>query len=102
MYVFFLLHELTPEEVSNCISNIKPYSAPGMDGIPPKFVKLTRGILSPYLGKLFNKCTEQEIFPRNFKVAYVIPIPKTSSSKSLNKFRPSLCFSFFFNCLSKF
>ena len=79
----FMLHEITPEEVSNCISNIIPYSAPGMDGIPPKFVKLARYILSPYLAKLFNKCIEQEIFPRDFKVAYVIPIPKTSSPKSL-------------------
>ena len=95
----FMLHEITPE-VSNCISNIKPYSVPGisnikpysvpgMDGIPPKFIKLERCLLSPYLAKLFNKCIEQEIFPRDFKVAYVIPIPKTSSPKSFNKF-PSI------------
>ena len=69
-----MLQEITPVEVSNCISNIKPYSAPGMDGISPKFVKLAKCILSPYLAKLFNKCIEQEIFPRNFKVTYVIPI----------------------------
>ena len=84
----FMLHEITPEEVSNCISNIKLYSAPGIAPSPPKFVKLARCILSPYLAKLFNKCIEQEIFPRNFKVAYVIPIPKTSSLKSLDEFRP--------------
>ena len=36
----FILHEITPEEVSNCISNIKLYSVPGMDRILPKFVKL--------------------------------------------------------------
>ena len=65
----FMLHEITPEEVSNRISKIKPYSAPGMDGIPPKFVKLARCILSSYLAKLFNKCIEQEIFLCNFKVA---------------------------------
>ena len=52
----------------------------------PKFVKLARCILSPYLAKLFNKCIEQEIFPHDFKVAYVIPISKTSSPKSLNEF----------------
>ena len=83
-----MLHETTPEEVSNCISNIKPYSAPGVDGIPLKFVKLARCIISPYLAKLFNKYIEQEIFPRDFKIAYVIPIPKTSSPKSLDEFRP--------------
>ena len=41
----FMLHEITPEEVSNCIFNFKPYSATGMDGIPPEFVKLARCIL---------------------------------------------------------
>ena len=34
----FMLHEITPEEVSNCISNIKPYSAPGMNGILPSLL----------------------------------------------------------------
>ena len=83
----FMLHEITPEEISNCISIIKPYYAPGMDRKPPKFVKLARCILSPYLAKLFTKCIEQEIFPRDFKVAYVIPIPKNSSPKYLDDFR---------------
>ena len=41
-----MLNEITPEEVSKCIFNIKPYSAPGMDEIFPKFVKLARCILS--------------------------------------------------------
>ena len=58
---FFILDEITPE-VCNCVFNIKPYSAPGMNKISPKFVKLVRCILSPYLAKLFNKCIEQKIF----------------------------------------
>ena len=52
---FFMIHENTPKEISNCISNIKPYSASGMDRIPPKFVKSARCILSSFLAKLFNK-----------------------------------------------
>ena len=81
-----MLLYITPEEVSTCISNIKLYSAPGMNGIPPKFVKLARCIFSPYLAKLFNKCIKQEFFPRDFKEAYVIPIPKTSFPISLDEF----------------
>ena len=38
---------------------------------------------------------EQEIFPRDFKVAYVIPIPKTSSPKSLDDFCPISLLSVF-------
>ena len=92
---FLKLHKITPEEVSNCISNIKPYSAPGMKGILLKFVLLARCMFSPYLAKLFSKCTEQKIFPRDFKVAYVISIPKTSSPKTLDKFRPISLLSVF-------
>ena len=98
----FMLHEITPEEVSNCISNIIPYSAPGMDGIPPKCVKLARYILSPYLAKLFNKCIEQEIFPRDFKVAYVSQFQKLRLLNLLNEFRPISLLSVFLSCLSKF
>ena len=58
----FMLHEITPEKVSTCISNINPYSALDVDGIPPKFVKLAKCILSPCFAKLFNKCIEQKIF----------------------------------------
>ena len=94
MYAFFYALR-TPEEVSNCISNIKPNSVPGIDVIPPKFVKLARCIFSPYLAKLFNKCIEQEIFPRDFKVAYVIPIQKTSSPKSFDEFFPICLLSVF-------
>ena len=97
-----MLPEITPEEVSNCIFDIKLYCALGMDGISPKFVKLARCILSPYLAKLFNKCIEQEIFSRDFKIAYVIPIPKIHLQNLLMKFVPFLCSPFFLNCLSKF
>ena len=89
-----LINYRTPA-VNYCISNIKPYSPPGMDGIPSKFAKFAWCILTSYLAKLFNKCIEQEIFPRDFKVAYVIPNPKTSSPKSHNEFRPVSLLSVF-------
>ena len=95
MYAFFYIHEITPEEVSSCIFDIRPYSAPVMDGIPPKFVKLARCILFLYLVKLFNKCIEQEFFPHDFKVAHVILIPKPSYPKSLDEFCPISLLSVF-------
>ena len=83
----FVLQEITTEDVSNAIDSIKSHSAPGKDEISPKFVKLAKCILSPYLANLFNKCIDQDVFPFDFKIAYVIPIPKTSSPKSLDEFR---------------
>ena len=91
----FMLHEITPEEVRNCISNIKPYSVSGMNGISPKVVKLARCIFSPCLAKLFNKSLEQELFPIDLKLANVIPIPNTLSPKSLDECCPISLLSVF-------
>ena len=81
-----MLQEITTEGVSNVIDSIKSHSAPSKDDISPKFVKLAKCILSPYLANLINKCINQDNFPFDFKTAYVIPILKTLSSKSLDEF----------------
>ena len=65
----FLLEEITLEEISFCIDNLKSNSPPGIDDLPPKFIKLAKCILSPHLVILFNKCIKQEIFPNDFKLA---------------------------------
>ena len=73
----FTLHEFTESEVSLAINDVKCNTAPGMDGISPKFVKIARVALAPILTKLYNKCLQQKCFPDEFKVGQVIPIPKT-------------------------
>ena len=84
----FVLHEISEEGVNTCINNIKSQSAPGLDGISPKFIKLSKVVLTPFLTKLFNKCISQKSFPDSFKTAAIIPIPKSSSPNSMNDFRP--------------
>ena len=98
----FILQDIFKEEVSDAIASIKSSSAPGIDEITPKFVKIAKGILSPILAKLFTKRLHQETFPSDFKVTYVIPIPKASSPNSLDEFRPISHCQFFQNCLKKF
>jgi len=46
-FKFYVFHEISEEEVSTCISNIKTYSAHGPDEIPSKFVKLANKVLTP-------------------------------------------------------
>ena len=69
-------------------------SAPGSDGIPPRFVELAKTILTPFLTKIFNECIQHEIFPNAFKTAQVISIPKILSPKSLNDLRSIFLFVF--------
>ena len=72
----FAFQEIDEEEVNFYINNIKVNSTPGSDGIPPRFVKLAKTILTPLLTKIFYKCNQHEIFPNAFKMAQVIPISK--------------------------
>ena len=83
----FVFHNITKHDVSACINNIKINSAQGIDEIPSKFVKMSNGILSPVLAKLFNKCIKLETFPDSFKIAYAVPVAKVPSPKSLGDFR---------------
>ena len=84
----FVMYDVTENEVSIAIENLKSNSAPGIDAIPPKFVKIAKMLLIPLLTKLYNKCLIQEFFPDVFKVSQVIPIPKTAAPKELGVFRP--------------
>ena len=82
----FVMHDVTENKVSIAIKNLKSNSAPGIDAIPPKFVKMAKMLLTPLLTKLYNKCLIQEFFPDVFKVSQVIPIPKTAAPKELGNF----------------
>ena len=84
----FALHEVNEQDVSACINNIKMNSAHGIDEIPSKFVKMSNCVLTPVLTKLYNKCIKIETFPKCFKMAYVLPIPKISSPCTFGDFRP--------------
>ena len=84
----FVFHEITVEEINSCINNLKNRSAAGLDGINPKFIKMSKVCLAPFLATFFNKCIAQSVFPENFKTAVVTPIPKTTTPRSMNDFRP--------------
>ena len=73
----FVFHEITKEEVTRHINAIKTHTAPGLDGISSKFIKLAKLIVAPFLAQLFNNCIDQNIFPENFKLTIVTPIPKS-------------------------
>ena len=69
------------------ISNIDANSAPGSDGIPPKFIYMAKVVLVFVLTKLYNKCFTEKCSPDDFKLSHVHPIPKTAAPKELSNFR---------------
>lgn len=51
----------------------------GVDGINPRFIKILLPMLLPYITFIFNKIITSSQFPSKWKVARIIPIPKTRS-----------------------
>ena len=83
-----MLLDIVESEIARATKNIKTNSAPGPNGISPKFIKIAKVVLVPVLTKLYNKCLKEECFPDDFKLSHVIPIPKTAAPKVLGDFRP--------------
>lgn len=80
---------ITHDELSHAIETLRPFKAPGVDGIQNVLLKnLPENALDGIL-KLFNACIEFNHWPSSFKEAKVIPIPKPGkdAGKSSN-YRP--------------
>jgi len=58
-------------------------NATGVDDINPKFIKILLPKILPYITFIYNTALTQAIFPDSWKLAKVIPIPK-----SANEYRP--------------
>lgn len=72
------------EQIDVCKSILAIKSnATGLDGVNPKFFKIIFPYLVPYVTHIFNTILSTSIFPEKWKIAKIIPIPKSS-----NDFRP--------------
>ena len=60
----FVFHEMTVEEINSCINNLKNRSALGLNGINPKFIKMSKVCLTPFLATFLQvhcaKCFSQK------------------------------------------
>lgn len=83
---------VTEEEVMHFAKRIKDRKAPGPDGIPGKIVKITSGILSGQIAQIFTECLQEGYFPKVWKEAALILLPKEGKPKSSpSAYRP-ICF----------
>ena len=88
----FVFYEITVEEINSSIHYLKNRSAPGLDGINQKFIKISKVCLASLIATFFYKCIAQSVFPKNLKTAVVTSIRKTTTPRSMNDFRPiSFC-----------
>lgn len=71
-------------DVVECFLSVKS-NAVGVDGVHPVFIKSILPLLLPYITHIFNTVLTTGFFPRQWKMAKIIPIPKNSTC---DEFRP--------------
>jgi len=76
------------DEIRQIIASLKCKTTSNSYDIPAKFLKISARSLSSWLSEFFNKCIAKGEFPNLLKIAQTKPIPKITSLKSPNDYRP--------------
>ena len=87
-FELFKFEEENEKTVEKIIDTIKKDVATGCDDIPPKIIKESKTILSPYITKLINLSYKMNIFPDILKKAIVNPIYKKDDKNDISNYRP--------------
>ena len=79
---------LTVYEVGKLITGLTSKKSMGPDNIPTYLLKLAIPYVVDSLTYIYNLCIQKNIFPKIFKTAKVIPLPKNTDRTDPNNFRP--------------
>jgi len=60
----------------------------GFDSIPAKFIKPVADHLASPLTHIINNCIKKRIFPKQWKIAKICPVPKIQSPTKSSDYRP--------------
>ena len=63
-------------------------SSPGWDGLDTNIIKKSSGLIVHPLVYVINLCIEQGIFPKELKIAKIIPIYKSNDKQLITNYRP--------------
>lgn len=78
---------ISVSEVCNYLVSIKT-RAVGADGIHINFIILCCPFILDYICHIVNFCIINSVFPSEWKLAHVVPLPKTDSPTEYNHLRP--------------
>ena len=80
--------EISPSAVKKKLDKLKPFSAPGPDGLSPYLLKELSNELSLPLSIVFQKSLSENSVPTDWKVANITPIFKKGSKFECGNYRP--------------
>ena len=84
----FCMRPVTCAEVIKEIKVMRSDCSCGPDNIPVKFMKMFAESLASPLTNILNNCISKQVFPRQWKMARISPVPKVNSIKPKNDLRP--------------
>ena len=84
----FEFDTVSVDKVLHSFHALSSSKAIGVDKIPIEVLKLSIAIIAPSMTKLFNYATQNGVFPRDWKVAKVIPLHKKGPKNLLDNYRP--------------
>ena len=83
----FNFHHVTEDDLMSAIMSIRTNAA-GVDGITIKMMRLCCPFILPWLAHLVNFCVDVSVFPRSWKTAITIPVPKKPRPELFSDLRP--------------
>lgn len=90
-----ILQSISPRELSRIVRKLKATAAPGPDGIPAFLIKDCFSKLKLPLLFVFNLALREGVYPTQWKVSRVTPVPKEVKATDIAMFRPIAVLSVF-------
>ena len=84
----FHLNNNNYNEVYKMITNIKSDCSSCHDNIPVRYLKPVAEYITSLMVHIINTSIDQEIFPKQWKISRVCPIPKTDNPTSIKDYWP--------------
>ena len=83
-----MLPELDENFVFKFLSTLDVSKATGLDGIGPKLLKLSSGIITKSITYIVKNCIRNGKFPTSWKLAKVNPLYEGGAKDYINNYRP--------------
>ena len=79
--------DITPDIVLEKLRIMQPYKSPGPDGWPSKVIKECADIICTPLSKLYSKSLSNGSLPKDWKIAYIVPIFKKGNKQLASNYQ---------------
>jgi len=83
----FNFKNISEKEVIDVIGKLKVNKAPGIDELPPIFLKAIVNEIAPLMTHIINECIWQHVFPEDMKLSNITPLFKKKDSLCKENYR---------------